>query len=55
MNAIKQATQPKIQTIFLAFKYISQQQNVKHLDPKHTHTHKTSLTNFVFQKRVKVV
>ena len=28
----------------------------KHFDPKtHTHTHKTSLTNFIFQKQVKTV
>ena len=31
--------------------------NVRHLDPKHTHTHThiTSLTNFIFQKQVKTV
>ena len=29
--------------------------NVKHLDPKHAHTHTTSLTNFIFQKQVKIV
>ena len=30
--------------------------NDKHFDPKtHTHTHKTSLTNFIFQKQVKTV
>ena len=28
--------------------------NVKHIDPK-THTHKTSLTNFIFQKQVKTI
>ena len=28
--------------------------NVKHIDPK-THTHTTSLTNFIFQKQVKIV
>ena len=38
-------------------KQISQQEkNVKHIDLKiHTHTHKTSLTNFIFQKQVKTV
>ena len=39
-------------------KQISQQEkkNVKHMDLKtHTHTHKTSLTNFIFQKQVKTV
>ena len=39
MNAIKHATQLKIQITFQALKNISQQENVKHLDPKHTHTH----------------
>ena len=51
MNAIKKATQPKIQPIFQALKNISQQKKIKHLDPKHTHTHThKSLTNFIFQK-----
>ena len=35
---------------------ISQQEKCKHIDPKtHTHTHTTSLTNFIFQKQVKTV
>ena len=55
MNAIKKATQPKIQSIFQALKNISQQKKIKHLDPKHTHTHTQSLTNFIFQKQVKTV
>ena len=42
MNAIKKATQPKIQPIFQALKNISQQKKIKHLDPKHTHTHTKS-------------
>ena len=51
MNAIKHATQPRIQTTFWTLKIISQQKNVKHIDPKtHTHTHKTSLINFIFKK-----
>ena len=29
--------------------------NDGHFDPKHTHTHTTSLTNFIFQKQVKIV
>ena len=30
--------------------------NDKHKDPKtHTHTHKTSLTNYIFQKQVKTI
>ena len=37
MNAIKQATQSKIQTIFLAFKYISQQEKCQAFRSK-THT-----------------
>ena len=38
MNAIKHATQPRIQTTFWTLKIISQQKNGKHIDPK-THTH----------------
>ena len=39
MNAIKHATQLEIQTTFWTLKNISQQENVKHLDPKpQTHT-----------------
>ena len=38
MNAIKQATQPKIQKTFEAFKNISQQKNRKAFRSK-THTH----------------
>ena len=34
MNAIKHATQPKIQTTF----WTLNKKNVKHLDPKCTHT-----------------
>ena len=37
---------------FKLSKNISQQKNVKHLDPKHTHK---SLTNFIFQKQIKTV
>ena len=37
MNAIKHATQPKIQTIFWELPKSSlNKKNVKHLDPKHT-------------------
>ena len=39
MNAIKHATQPKIQTTFWAPKSSLNKKNVKHLDSKHTHTH----------------
>ena len=45
MNAIKHAMQPKIQTTFWAPKIIFQQKNVKHLDPKHTHTHTLNNSN----------
>ena len=38
-NAIKQATQPKIQTTFKTLKNISQQKNAKHIRSKHTHIH----------------
>ena len=38
MNAIKHATQPKIQTTFLALKNISQQEKLQSIyDPKHIH------------------
>ena len=39
MNAIKHATQPKIQTTFKLPKSSLNKKNVKHLDPKHIHTH----------------
>ena len=39
MNANKQATQPKIQSTFEAFKKISQQICKAYIDPKITHTH----------------
>ena len=39
MNAIKHATQPKIQTTFQALKKSLNKKNVKHLNPRHTHTH----------------
>ena len=55
MNAIKHATQPKIQQHFKLSKTSLNMKNVKHKNPKtHTHT-KTSLTNFIFQKQVKTV
>ena len=54
MNAIKHAIKLMIQITFWALKIISQQKNVKHIDPK-THTHTTRLTNFIFQKQVKTV
>ena len=38
MNAIKHATQPKIQTTFWTFKNISQLKFFKYMDPKNTHT-----------------
>ena len=38
MNAIKHATQPRIQKTFQSLKNISQQENVKYLNPN-THTH----------------
>ena len=39
MNAIKHATQPTIQIAFWTLKIISQpKKNVKHKDPKDTHT-----------------
>ena len=56
MNAIKHATKPKIETTFEALKIISQQEKCQaHRSKTHTHTHKTSLTNFLFQKQVKTV
>ena len=40
MNAIKYATQPKIQQHFKLSKTSLNTKNVKHIDPKtHTHTH----------------
>ena len=44
MNAIKNATQPRIQTTFWTLKNISQQKNVKQFDPK-THTHTLNKSN----------
>ena len=52
MNAIKHTTQPKINILssqnHLSTKILST------MIPK-THTHQTSLTNFIFQKQVKTV
>ena len=45
MNAIKHATQPRIQITFWPLKNISQQKkNDKHFDPK-THTHTLNKSN----------
>ena len=38
----------------LSFQKHLQHKNVKHKDPK-THTHTTRLTDFIFQKQVKIV
>ena len=38
-NAIKQATQPKIQSTFKLLKTSLNKKNAKHLGSKHTHTH----------------
>ena len=38
MNAIKHATQPKIQSTFKALKNNSQQEKWQAFNPKHTHT-----------------
>ena len=43
MSAIKHATQPKIQTTLYALSL--NKKNVKHLDPKHTHTHTLNKSN----------
>ena len=46
MNAIKHATQPKIQTTFLALKNISQQEKCEALRIQtHTHTHTLNKSN----------
>ena len=55
MNAIKHAIQPRIQKHFNLSKTSFNKKNDKHRDPKHTHTHTTNLTNFIFQKQVKTV
>ena len=44
MNAIKHAIKLMIQITFWALKIISQQKNVKHIDPK-THTHTLNKSN----------
>ena len=64
MNAVKQATQPKIQSYFNLLKKSIKKIKKKKIKKKskaykiqtHTHTHtQTSLTNFIFQKLVKIV
>ena len=65
MNAVKQATQPKIQSYFKLLKTSLKKIKKKKKKKKkskaykiqtHRHTHtKTSLTNFIFQKLVKTV
>ena len=47
----------KSKQYFMLSKTSLNNKNDGHLDPKHTHTHtyKTSLTNFIFQKQVKIV
>ena len=65
MNAVKQATQPKIQSYFKLLKTSLKKIKKKKKKKKkskaykiqtHRHTHtKTSLTNFIFQKLVKIV
>ena len=53
LNAIKHATQPKIQTAFRALKIIFQQEkNVKHIDPKHTHTHTHNKSNKFYISKI---
>ena len=67
MNAVKQATQPKIQSYFKLLKTSLKKIKKKKRKKKskaykiqththtHTHTHKISLTNFIFQILVKTV
>ena len=56
MNTIKHATQPTIQkNISISQKHLLIKKNVSIKIPKHTHTQKTNLTNFIFQKQVKTV
>ena len=39
----------------IKFSKSSLNNNFKHIDPKNKHIHKTSQTNFIFQKKVKTV
>ena len=50
MNAIQHTTQPMIQSTQKSLKIVSQFKNFEHKDLQNTHTHTTSLTNFIFQK-----
>ena len=38
---------------FKLSKSFHNKKNVKHIDPEHTHTHKTSLTNFIFKSKLR--
>ena len=50
MYAIQHTTQPMIQSTQKSLKIVSQFKNFEHKDLQNTHTHTTSLTNFIFQK-----
>ena len=51
MNAIQHTTQPMIQSTQKFLKIVSQFKNLStRISKIHTHTHQTSLTNFIFQK-----
>ena len=50
MNAIQHTTQPMIQSTQKSLKIVSQSKTKLSTRISKTHTHKTSLTNFIFQK-----
>ena len=52
MQSNKQLNQGSKQHFNLS-KISLNKKNVKHIDPKHTHT--THVTNFIFQKQVKTI